>query len=169
VIPRVVASDNQFCDFAISNLVQEGSFMAQRALTSKWFWYSILCILCWGGWTILAKLGSQQISAEGAQFLFAWGMLPVAVVLLAGRRFRLENNPAGIFYSVAGGVLAAIGGWALFAAYRTGENTSVITVATAMYPLFSVLLAMLVLRERLTRLHMIGLAFAVCAFIVFAS
>ena len=57
--------------------------MALGALTLKWFWYSILCILCWGGWTILAKLGSAHIPAEAAQFLFAWGMLPVAVVLLA--------------------------------------------------------------------------------------
>jgi transporter family protein len=142
--------------------------MALPALTSKWFWYSILCVLCWGGWTILAKLGANQIPAEAAQFLFAWGMLPVAVILLASRRFRLEKNAKGIFYSVAGGVLAAIGGWALFAAYRTGGNTSVITVVTAMYPLFSVLLAMLVLRERLTRLHVIGLAFAAAAFVIFA-
>jgi transporter family protein len=142
--------------------------MALPALTSKWFWYSILCVLCWGGWTILAKLGANQIPAEAAQFLFAWGMLPVALILLASRRFRLEKNAKGIFYSVAGGVLAAIGGWALFAAYRTGGNTSVITVVTAMYPLFSVLLAMLVLRERLTRLHVIGLAFAAAAFVIFA-
>ena len=69
---------------------------------------------------------------------------------------------------MAGGVLAAIGGWALFAAYRTGGNTSVITVVTAMYPLFSVLLAMLVLRERLSCLHVIGLAFAAVAFVIFS-
>ncbi len=142
--------------------------MALGALKSKWFWYSILCVVCWGGWTILAKLGSNEISAEGAQFLFAWGALPVAIVLLAGRRFRLEKNAKGIFYSVSNGILAAIGGWALFAAYRTGGNTSVITVVTAMYPLFTVVLAMAVLRERLTFLHVIGLAFAAAAFVVFS-
>src|SRR5579872_6077234 len=118
--------------------------MPQTALTSRWFWYSILCVLCWGGWTILAKLGSDQIPAGPAQFLFAWGMLPVAVVLLVGRRFRLEKNARGIFYSIANGVLAAVGGWALFAAYRMGGNASVATVATGMYPLFTVALAVLV-------------------------
>jgi transporter family protein len=138
------------------------------ALTAQWFWYSILCVLCWGGWTILAKLGANHIPAEGAQFLFAWGMLPVAIVLVASRRFRLEKNARGVLYSVAGGVLAAIGGWALFAAYRTGGNTSVITVVTAMYPMFSVVLAMLVLHERLTRLHVLGLAFAAAAFVIFS-
>jgi transporter family protein len=123
--------------------------MVPTALTSKWFWYSILCVACWGGWTIFAKLGSDQIPAAAAQFLFAWGMLPVAVVLLAGRRFHVEKNARGIFYSIANGVLAAVGGWALFAAYRTGGNASVVTVVTGMYPLFTVGLAVLVLRERL--------------------
>lgn len=139
-----------------------------KALRSKWFWYSIICILCWGGWTIFAKLGSNYIPAEGSQFLFAWGALPVAVAVLASRRFKLEKNGKGIFYSVANGVLSAVGGWALFAAYRTGGNTSVITVVTAMYPLISVLLAVTVLRERLTKLHLLGLAFATAAFVIFS-
>jgi transporter family protein len=142
--------------------------MALSALTSKWFWYSLLCVVCWGGWAILAKLGSNQIPPEASQFLFAWGASPVAIILLAGRRFELERNAKGIFYSVANGVLSAIGSWALFAAYRTGGNTAVITAATAMYPLFSVILAVLVLRERLTKLHIMGLAFASAAFVIFS-
>ena len=106
--------------------------MTLNALRSKWFWYSLLCVVCWGGWTIFAKLGSSQIPPEGSQFLFACGASPVALVLLASRRFKLEKNLRGIFYSVANGVLSAIGSWALFAAYRTGGNTSVITAGTAM-------------------------------------
>jgi hypothetical protein len=35
------------------------------------------------------------------QFLFNLGTLPVAVALLAGRRFRLEKSPKGITYSLA--------------------------------------------------------------------
>ncbi len=142
--------------------------MKVMASGSRWFWYSALCVFCWGGWAMLAKLGSNQIPAEASQFLFAWGALPVAVVLLAGRRFKLEKSPKGIFYSVSNGLLAGVGGWALFAAYRTGGNTSVITAATAMYPLITVVLAVLILRERPTRLHLIGLAFAAAAFIIFS-
>src|SRR5215472_4536644 len=142
--------------------------MTLNAMRSKWFWYSLLCVVCWGGWTIFAKLGSNQIPPEGSQFLFAWGASPVALVLLASRRFKLEKNPRGIFYSVANGVLSAIGSWALFAAYRTGGNTSVITAGTATYPVISVVLAVLVLRERLTKLHIMGLAFASVAFVIFS-
>jgi len=139
------------------------------SLKSRWFAYSILCVFCWGAWALLAKLGSREISAEGSQFLFAWGAVPVAVLLLAARGWKLEKNLPGIGYSVANGILSGVGGWALFAAYRTGGNTSIITTVTAMYPLISVMLAVAVLRERLTRLHVLGLAFAAVAFIIFSS
>lgn len=138
------------------------------ALKTRWFWYSILCIVCWGGWTLFGKLGSAEISASTMQFLFPFGCVPVAVALLWVRRFKLEKSPRGIFYGIANGVLAGVGGLALFAAYRTGGNTAVITAATALYPLVTVALAVTVLRERLTWLHVIGLGFAAAAFVLFS-
>ena len=117
---------------------------------------------------MLAKLGSRKIPAEASQFLFAWGAVPVALVLLGARGWTLEKNFKGIGYSVANGILSGVGGWALFAAYRTGGSTSIITTVTAMYPLITVMLAVGILRERLTRLHLLGLAFAATAFVIFS-
>jgi len=142
--------------------------MKLASLKSRWFLFSILCVLCWGAWAMLAKLGSREIPAEASQFFFAWGAVPVALVLLAARRWKLEKDFKGIGYSVANGILAGVGGWALFAAYRTGGSTSIITVVTGMYPLITVMLAVGILRERLTRLHLLGLAFAAAAFVIFS-
>jgi uncharacterized membrane protein len=137
-------------------------------LRAKWFWYSILCVACWGGWTIFGKLGSEEMPARSMQFLFPFGCVPVAVVLLWSRRFRFERSGKGIFYGLSNGVLAGIGGLALFAAYQTGGNTAVITAATALYPLFAVFLAVLVLHEKLTKIHVLGLVFAAAAFVLFS-
>ena len=138
------------------------------ALKAKWFWYSILCIVCWGGWTLFGKLGSAKISAPTMQFLFPFGCIPIALAMLWARRFKLEKSPRGISYGVANGVLSGIGGLALFAAYRTEGNAAVITAATAMYPLITVVLAVTILRERLTWLHVVGLGFAAAAFVLFS-
>jgi transporter family protein len=138
------------------------------ALKAKWFWYSILCIVCWGGWTLFGKLGSAEISAPTMQFLFPFGCIPIALAMLWARRFKLEKSPRGIFYGVANGVLSGIGGLALFAAYRTEGNAAVITAATAMYPLITVVLAVTILRERLTWIHVLGLGFAAAAFVLFS-
>jgi uncharacterized membrane protein len=137
-------------------------------LKTKWFWYSVLCIISWGGWTIFGKLASNEIPASTMQFLFPFGCLPVVVPLIVSRHFRLERNAKGISYGIGNGVLAGIGSFALFAAYRTGGNTAVITTVTALYPLITVVLALLLLRERLTLLQVLGLAFAVAAFAIFS-
>jgi len=142
--------------------------MKLASLKSRWFLYSILSVFCWGAWAMLAKLGSREIPAEASQFFFAWGAVPVALVLLAARGWKLEKNFKGIGYSVANGILSGVGGWALFAAYRTGGSTSIITTVTGMYPLITVVLAVGILRERLTRLHLLGLAFAAAAFVIFS-
>ena len=43
-----------------------------------------------------------------------------------------------------------------------------ITAATALYPMFTVVLAVLVLRERLTGLQVVGLIFAGAAIVIFS-
>jgi len=139
-----------------------------QALSARWFWYSILCVLCWGAWALLSKLGSREIPPQTMQFLFTLGTLPVGIALLVARRLKLEKSAKGISYAILNGVLSGVGGLALFAAYHTNGNTSLITAATALYPMITVVLAILILRERLTFLQVIGLASAGFAIVIFS-
>jgi len=141
---------------------------APAVLKAKWFWYSVLSVFCMGGWTLLGKLGTTEIPARTMQFLYPFGWVPVALACLWVRRFRLERSLRGTIYSISIGLLGGIGGLAFFAACRTGGNTSAITAATAMYPLITVVLAVLVLREKLTWVHVVGLVFAALAFVLFS-
>jgi bacterial/archaeal transporter family protein len=139
-------------------------------MTSKvrWLGYSLACVLCWGGWAMLSKLGSREIPPETMQFLFTLGTVPVCIALLIARGFKLEKSPKGITYGVLNGVLSGVGGLALFAAYHTGGNTSLITTATALYPMVTVALAVLILRERFRPIQALGLVFAAIAIVIFA-
>jgi transporter family protein len=140
----------------------------QKTVNARWFWYSLLCVFSWGLWALLSKLGSREIPPETMQFLFTIGCLPVCLALLIARRFRLEKSPRGIFYAVLNGVLSGVGGLTLFAAYHTGGNTSLITAATALYPMITVVLAVIVLRERIRPLQFVGLGFAAVAIVIFS-
>ena len=135
---------------------------------ARWFYYSLLALLCWGGFAMLAKLGSREVPSETMQFLFTIGALPVALGLLIARRFQLEKSGKGISYGVLNGVLSAIGGIALFAAYRTGGNTAIITASSSLYPMITVLLAVTVLREKFGIVQAAGLGFAVLAMVIFS-
>jgi uncharacterized membrane protein len=140
----------------------------RQTLKARWLWYSILSLFLSGPYAIVSKLGSKEIPAPGMQLLFVLGSLPVAAGLLGVRRFRLEKNWKGIGYGIAAGLVGALGTLGLFAAYRTGGNTAAITASTGLYPMVTVLLAVLLLRERLTALQIVGLGFAGTAIVIFS-
>jgi uncharacterized membrane protein len=140
----------------------------RETVTAKWFWWMIFCLACWGPYALLSKLGSNEISAYGMQFLFTMGSIPVVLVVLARNRFKLEKNRKGIIYGLLAGVLSAAGSIGFFAAFRSGGNASVITTATGMYPVVTVLVALLFLHERLTWTQVVGLGFATVAFFIFS-
>lgn len=102
------------------------------------------------------------------QFLFTLGSLPVGVGLLARRRFKLEKSLKGISYGTAAGLVGGFGSWALFAAFRSGGNTAVITATTGLYPMVTIVLAVVFLRERLTALQVAGVGFAALAILIFS-
>ncbi|HLJ85360.1 MAG TPA: DMT family transporter [Candidatus Angelobacter sp.] len=140
----------------------------KKVLKTRWLRYSLFCVLLWGPYMIVSKLGAREIPAPTMQFLFTLGSLPVGLALLAGRRFKLEKERKGISYAILTGILSGIGGMGLFAAYGSGGNTAVITTATSLYPMVTVVLAVLFLRERLNWIQVIGLGFAAAAFVLFA-
>src|SRR5271166_2012004 len=111
-----------------------------RTFRTKWFLYSMAAVLSWSCWAFSAKFGSEKLPPATMQFLAAFGFLLVGIVLLAAMRFRLDLNRKGAGFGVAAGVMLAVGSIALYAAYRTGANTAVVTTATGLYPMVSVLL-----------------------------
>jgi transporter family protein len=139
-----------------------------ETLKARWFWYSVLCVFCWGGWALVSKFGSREIPPETMQFLFTIGAIPVCLALLIARRFKLEKSPKGIFFAILNGVLSGIGGLALFAAYHTNGNTSLVTASTALYPVITVVLAVTILRERFGIIQFVGLGFAAVAIVIFS-
>jgi uncharacterized membrane protein len=135
---------------------------------ARWFWYAVLAIFSWAGWVFSAKFGSDQLPPNTEQFMAAFGFLLLGLVVFASMRFRIERSRKGLVYGVCCGVLLASGAIASFAAYRTGANTAVVTTLTAMYPMVTVVLAVLILRERLNRYQSLGILFAIAAMVIFS-
>lgn len=75
---------------------------------------------------------------------------------------RLANLKKGIQLAVVCGVLDATGNALLLLGIQTG-NLSVMSVLTAMYPAGTIILAALVLREKITKLQLVGMVLALTA------
>ncbi len=139
-----------------------------KSLNAKWFWWCVFCVACCVPWIFMSKLGGNEIPPRTMQYLFNLGGIPVGAFFLAKRRFRIEKSVKGIFFGLMVGIVCAVGQLALFNSYRGGANTSVVTVVTSLYPLITVLLAVLLLRERLGKAQMLGVGFAVASFVIFS-
>ena len=137
---------------------------------ARWFWYSVLCLLCFAAYLFVSKLGLKQGVPDPTMFyLFIWGSLPVALALLTVRGLHFEKSLKGISCGITVGILGGAGQLAMLNALAVPSgNTSVISAITGLYPMVTVVLAVLLLRERLTRVQTTGLLLATTAIVIFA-
>ncbi len=133
----------------------------------KWLPFALLTWFWWGVFGFLAKIGSEQASAADMQILFTAGNLPLVAFLLL-RRKGLRANALGRVAGVAIGAVAGLGGVAYFVAMAHGQ-ASLVGPVTSLFPLVTVVLAALVLRERLNRVQMAGIALALASAALLAS
>jgi uncharacterized membrane protein len=142
--------------------------ISEPALKTRWFWYSIVTVIGWAGWALFLKLGSEEIPSDASLFLQTAGMTPLAVLLLFNRSAREVKDKKGIVYSVLNGAITGVGILALLAAYRSGGNTSVVSVTSSLYPLVTFALALVVLHERLTKKQTLGVVLATASIVLFS-
>jgi uncharacterized membrane protein len=134
---------------------------------SKWLWFALLSLFWWGVWGFLVKLGADRMNPRALQVLFVVGMVPPLLLALARVGFVIERDRAGIVYGILNGVLATFGMLAFYGAMARGK-ASVVAPLTAVFPLFTVIGAVLLLKEKLNRIQVLGIVMAVTAVVIFA-
>ena len=165
--PEALGTDSTAILVSQSHLTIFGA--ASETLKRRWFWYSIAASLCWTAWAFTARLGSEEIPPTTMQFISAFGFLLVGLVMMAVQKPQLEKSLRGNCYALISGVLLGLGGIALYGAYRAGDNASVVTATTSLYPVATVLLAVTFLKEKLNKLQLLGACFAVAAILLLSS
>jgi transporter family protein len=134
----------------------------------QWLTYCLACLLLWGVWGVLAKVAAGRMSPYDEQILFTFGSLPVAAAALWRLKGRLEMNRSGAVCGILNGIFAGLGLVAYYAAMEQGPASIVATV-TALFPLLTVMLATIVLRERVNRFQLVGIATALGSILLLAS
>ena len=99
------------------------------------------------------------------QILFTLGMLPVALGMLLQMRWKLDRNRGGIAYGILSGVATGLGTLGYYAALRD-QDASVVAPVTGLFPVLTVGLAFVVLRERLNKVQMGGMLLALISIVI---
>jgi transporter family protein len=131
-----------------------------------WLLWSVATIVLWGVWGLVSKVASDGVDAYTNQLLYTVGLAPLLVFVgwtVWRQRDRREGRGKGIFWAFLTGILGGVGNLAFFQALVKGGKASVVAPVTALFPMVTVLLALIVLRERLGKRQWAGLGLAFVA------
>jgi bacterial/archaeal transporter family protein len=127
-----------------------------------WFAYAVFTLIAWGLWGFFSKLASNHTRPRQTLLFQAVGVMTFALVVLALEHFKIQWSPAGFGWSFAAGFINFIGFLAFFAAVEKGKVSTVITLSS-LYPLVTIVLSILFLREKVSPREGLGIAFALFA------
>jgi uncharacterized membrane protein len=134
----------------------------------RWLRWTVLALLSWGVWAVMAKLIGGALSGTHNQALSTLGILPVILALALSKKFSTTGNRRrGILYALASGAVSCVGNVFYYDALNRGGKAATIVPLTALYPLVTILLAMLLLEERLNRIQLGGVLLSLIAIYLF--
>jgi transporter family protein len=128
-----------------------------------WLGFAILALVLWGITGITQKLSTNRISSERSFLWFCWAMVALSAAVLIVAHPHWGLGKVVVLCSVAGGALNGLGAWTSFRALESGGKASIVISLISLYPLLTVVLAVLLLGERLTLMQSAGAVTAIAA------
>jgi transporter family protein len=135
----------------------------------RWMTYSLAALLFWGLWGFLGKLASLKLGHRPLVFYSLAGYLIVFLIAAAlgwGRGIT-QAGGRGALLAVATGLASGVAYVLFYLAIGRGEASRIVTI-TALYPVVSAILAVLILREPVTWAKAAGTVLAVGGLILLA-
>jgi uncharacterized membrane protein len=129
---------------------------------NQWFLFSIAAIFCWGIFSALQKVTTNHLSSEWSYTAFVVTAVLIALGFVAAGKIQFDVSNNTIALGAVAGMVNGLGVLAAFAAYRAeGKAASVTTIAGALQPVFTIVLALVLLKESLTQYEVIGIILAI--------
>ena len=134
----------------------------------RWFMLTVVAVLCWGLWAVMAKLIGESVTAAQSQALSTLGLVPVMLALGCSKKLTSTGNRRrGAINAFVAGALTCAGNVAYYHALNVGGKASTVVPLTALYPLVTIVLAVLWLRERLNGIQLAGITLSLVAIYLF--
>jgi drug/metabolite transporter (DMT)-like permease len=131
----------------------------------NWLLYALVTMITWGIWGAFSD--QTTLSKTMVYVIWALSMLPCALVALVNIRFKLDVRTKPALLSLAVGLLGAGGQLALFLALDYAPAYLVMPLISVA-PIVTVLLSATFLKERVSKLGILGIVLAFVAIICFA-
>ena len=127
-----------------------------------------MALLIWGVWGLISKAATKVASDATILVISTLGVLPAGLAMLLSKNLKQgKNRPLGCAYGFAAGVCGHTGNLMLLQSLAGGGDSSIVLPLTGMFPLATVILAVVLLKERLNAVQVAGIALALAALYLF--
>lgn len=134
---------------------------------NTWYYPSLIALFLYGAWGYCGTRAASFINPLSITFYSSLGVLISGVIALALLDFKPEFSPKGGLYGLLNGLASGIACVFFILALRKGPAMPVILV-TSMYPMVTLLLCMVFLKQSLTVKQSLGMVFSIVALVLFA-
>ena len=129
----------------------------------RWLYWSLGALLIWGIWGVMVKAALDDLTwPTVAVISYAGYFPPLLIVWTFLPPLKVTLTRSTFWKAVGLGLVSELAVLCFYLAVDRGK-ASVVVPLTAMYPAGTILLAALVLRERIARVQWVGLVLAVTA------
>jgi drug/metabolite transporter (DMT)-like permease len=135
--------------------------------TRSWIFYATLLVLFWGVWGAFSALPASRYGYPDEMIYSIWALTMIIPAVFALRRERFDRRGKAAAYGLAIGLTGAGGQLLLFQALTMGPAYLIFPIVS-ISPAITVLMAMVLLRERLSTLAVVGLVAALAAIVLFS-
>lgn len=133
--------------------------------TSEWVIMSIFTMLMWGVWGLLGKMATSLADWREVYIMAGLGSLIVYFLFYAAFRPTIGFHNLGPAFAFLAGVTGVAGAIVYYLALSRGE-AAVVVPLTALYPVVTVILSTLFLREQVTLTQGAGITLAIVALVL---
>jgi transporter family protein len=135
---------------------------------TAWLPAALATLLIFGLWGFFPKLAVAYLDPRSAVIYQTLGGLLVGLVVLFSLKLHPAFHPKGALFALLTGIAGVTGTLCFFAAAERGKISLVVSI-TALYPLITIILAAIFLREPLTAKHLAGMACAILAILLLST
>ena len=131
----------------------------------NWLFFSLLTLILWGVWGIFVKLSLNYVDWKTYWIVSYLPYLMMSTLLFLFYKPALDFRNEGVKYALIAGLIGTISYIFFFQAMKGGKVSLTITL-TALYPLITIILAFLVLKESVNLFQGIGLILALISIVL---
>ncbi|CAL9606419.1 DMT family transporter [Streptomyces sp. enrichment culture] len=133
--------------------------------TRSWILYASLLVLFWGVWGAFSSEPNSRYGYANEMIYVIWAFTMIIPAYFAMRGNTFDRRPVAAMYGLIAGLTGAGGQLLLFQALSDGPAYLIFPLVS-LSPVITVLMATVLLRERITRLAVVGVVAALVAIVL---